>query len=253
MASNRSDQSRRNGAQSRGPITQEGKTRSSRNSFKTGLHASTVDAFPEPDRVHYEKILAEYRTLYNPADAVEEDLIEQLAFNRLRYHRFARLETLAFERALEADAFSTPREAADPDQRALDHLQRQGPLFDGLRRAINSLERNYLRTLKALEDRQRDLNHGLKAAPSRITVSWVDPETLNEKSENEPAAAARAAAPVLRIVETGPAPLRLTRETRIPVPWSCSQPEPGIPPCWPSPGAIPSQTPPYLSGVMKVR
>ncbi|MBA4182092.1 MAG: hypothetical protein C0506_16015 [Anaerolinea sp.] len=183
----RARQSRLNGARSTGPTSEEGKQISSRNAFKTGLWAKTLYTFPLDVQLHYHQILEAYHHDYQPADAIEADLLSQLAFNRMRYHHFLKIEGEAFDNA---DLSNYPV-----------------PLFDHLRRTIEGLERSYLRTLKTLEDRRR--HNPQLAQPSKIVVEWIDPRT------GEPW---RPEKPDEEIEETNPTPEPQTEQTKPPCP-----------------------------------
>lgn len=151
----RAHQARLNGARSQGPTSDEGRRKSSRNAFKTGLWARALHTFPPELQEHYHELLEAYRQDYRPADSIEADLLNQLAFNRMRYHHFLEIEAAAFE--------------------TTDLTDYPVPLFDHLRRTIEGLERSYLRTLKTLEDRRR--HNPQLAKPEKIVVEWIDPRT----------------------------------------------------------------------------
>jgi hypothetical protein len=51
----KSETARRNGAKSRGPVTEDGKRASSRNSLKHGIH-STVVVLPHEDEEAYDQL-----------------------------------------------------------------------------------------------------------------------------------------------------------------------------------------------------
>jgi hypothetical protein len=68
--------SRRNGAKSRGPVTDGGKQRSAANSTKHGLTSAAL-LIPGESA---EELDAAYRERFRPADAVELDLVNNVAF-----------------------------------------------------------------------------------------------------------------------------------------------------------------------------
>lgn len=142
---NKAEQARINGAKSKGPTSKTGKRWSAQNSFKTGLYAKTIEAFPKELQDHYNQIHQAYREDYCPADAIEDDLVAQMAFNRTRYFHYMGL------------------------------LARNLDKFEALERAIGQLERSYIRTLNSLESRRRQ--HPQLAKPSKIIVEWIDPRT----------------------------------------------------------------------------
>ena len=84
----RSESSRINGAKSRGPVTPEGKQRSSMNAVKHGLLAKGICLNIEKTEV-FEELLADFSTRFQPADNVELRLVEQAALAQFRYERVA--------------------------------------------------------------------------------------------------------------------------------------------------------------------
>ena len=141
----RSERARRNGAKSKGPTSSTGKRWSSKNSFKTGLYAKTIEAFPQELQDHYKKILKAYRDDYRPSDSIEDDLLAQMAFNRTRYFYYLSLLGENLENGVT------------------------------LEKLLGQLERSYIRTLNSLESRRR--LHPQLAAPSELIVRWIDPRT----------------------------------------------------------------------------
>src|SRR5579864_4005675 len=84
----RSESSRINGAKSHGPVTPEGKQRSSMNAVKHGILAKHICLNIEKPEV-FEQIVADFSTRLQPADDVELRLVEQAAMAQLRYERVA--------------------------------------------------------------------------------------------------------------------------------------------------------------------
>jgi hypothetical protein len=70
---------RANGAKSRGPVTAEGKQRSSRNAVKHGLLARIL-TLTEADARLYESLQQNYIERFQPRDQPEYDLIEELVY-----------------------------------------------------------------------------------------------------------------------------------------------------------------------------
>jgi hypothetical protein len=141
----RSERARRNGAKSKGPTSTTGKRWSSKNSFKTGLYAKTIEAFPKELQDHYNRIHKAYRTDYRPSDSIEDDLLAQMAFNRTRYFYYLSL---------------------------LGENLENGEILEKL---LGQLERSYIRTLNSLESRRRQ--HPQLGKPDKIIVQWIDPRT----------------------------------------------------------------------------
>ena len=89
----RAEQSRINGAQSRGPITPEGKAISSSNAVKHGFAAAINVVLTVEDRAAFELHVAGVRTAFKPANYFEEALVDQLAAIQWRQGRLTGLET----------------------------------------------------------------------------------------------------------------------------------------------------------------
>src|SRR3954466_11295499 len=87
----RAEAARTNGAQSRGPATEEGKARSARNATTHGLNASDVVIIGE-DESAFEALLASLHESWKPLTAAERDLVLESAANRGRLRRIRRME-----------------------------------------------------------------------------------------------------------------------------------------------------------------
>ncbi len=75
----RQDASRRNGALSKGPITPEGKARSSRNAITHGCLAIDI-TFNDDEAQLFERIRDGYIARFEPRDQVEHDIVEEIVF-----------------------------------------------------------------------------------------------------------------------------------------------------------------------------
>jgi len=83
---NRSEASRINGAKSQGPVTPEGKARSSMNALTHGLTAADICiAVENPDE--FNKFQQEYFDEFQPQTRVERDLVTELISARWRQER----------------------------------------------------------------------------------------------------------------------------------------------------------------------
>jgi hypothetical protein len=92
---------RRNSQKSTGPKTARGKAMSARNAFRHGLRPRKIISFDEnePDFVAF---LDDIHASFDPADAVEEHLVERIAICAWRLRRLYRVEVEMF------DAFHEP-------------------------------------------------------------------------------------------------------------------------------------------------
>lgn len=145
-----------------GPQTEAGKRTASRNSTTHGLYARTIDAFAPADRLDFEALHREYATHYNPKDLIDHELVQQLAFNRFRYYRFLRFQEAAFSVLPD-----------DDDAAALRELDTRAKTHQYLERALTQLDRAFHRTLRLLEERQKQA----KAAETELVEIGVTLET----------------------------------------------------------------------------
>src|SRR6202035_4984399 len=91
----KSETARINGAKSHGPVTPEGKARSSANSRRHGLTASVL-LKGESDE-HFQLLLADFMNQFQPQTGVETGLVEMMAIARWRLRRLLSIETNLFE------------------------------------------------------------------------------------------------------------------------------------------------------------
>ncbi|MCC6586054.1 MAG: hypothetical protein IT168_04975 [Bryobacterales bacterium] len=86
------DAARANGAKSRGPITAEGKQRSSQNSLSHGLTASTI-LLPGESEHRFNALLTSMLAAYAPASDYEASLIEKMAALTWQQDRLLGIDT----------------------------------------------------------------------------------------------------------------------------------------------------------------
>src|SRR5262245_62666747 len=87
----RAEASRRNGAQSRGPKTPEGKTRSARNALKHGLRAEKHLVLPDEDTAEFGALEAALVEELAPVGALQTVLARRVAVAAWRLARADRL------------------------------------------------------------------------------------------------------------------------------------------------------------------
>lgn len=138
----KAEAARANGAKSNGPATPEGKARSAQNSTRHGLNSQTVVLASESQE-EYNELLSDFLRRYQPAGPVETDLVHEIAATRWRLRRILRLETAAFdqaiERAIEENTEATESEAFEnlANSKTLSMLNRyEGRLRRGYERAV---------------------------------------------------------------------------------------------------------------------
>ena len=89
----KSETARANGAKSRGPITPEGKEKSSLNAITHGLTANHTFILKCESPEEYQAMLAEHIAIHQPVTAPEKELVDQMAIARWRIRRFVAAET----------------------------------------------------------------------------------------------------------------------------------------------------------------
>ena len=172
MSESKSAASRANGAKSHGPVTPEGKATSARNSLRHGLTSKAV-VLPSESQEGYEALLESYVRRFQPADAVEMDLVESMAASRWRLRRIVGIETQLLAGGIKlAGGSRQPLGYAFRDREES---------LTALTRYENSLNRSFDRALKQLQLLQQ-------ARP------LPPPEDLQNEPEPAPAGAAESGA-----------------------------------------------------------
>lgn len=195
---------RRNGARSRGPVSEAGKARASRNALRHGLCATTHLVAQGEDPTELEALLAELRAEHRPRTPSEDVLVHRLAVVVWKLARCDRLEAALMDSRPRPPA---GRVYAEPGLPAF--LSRPAELGALLRHQAQ-LHRELHRLLRTLADRPRRARgprpeaepaafaapgpaHAAAAAgPRRAPAS---PGLRNEPEPARPAAAPPEAAP----------------------------------------------------------
>ena len=94
----RAEAARINGGKSRGPVTTEGKARSSLNAHKHGCYSKAV-VLPGESQEDFLALVQSYTGQFQPATQFEIDLIQDLADARWRINRIKLVETLEWGQA----------------------------------------------------------------------------------------------------------------------------------------------------------
>src|SRR5579862_9226508 len=196
--------SRLNGAQSKGPITPEGKIRSSQNSLRHGLCSKEV-VLPHEDRSQFEALRDSYMDRFQPADQPEADLVETLASARWRLNRVPGIENKIFEEEMGRHGKVAHKEFCELDEPEMlawtfDHMANHSKSLQLLIRYEGNLNRTYERALKQLQTLQ-STRPPAQAPAQRNEPRLVEidppsePETASEPPEIAPPAAIEAAEP----------------------------------------------------------
>ena len=140
MSSARDLANRNNAQHSTGPNTPEGKQASKYNATRHGLSGKQVIVYGE-DPAAFERLHQELIASYNPANAAESTLVEEIAQNFWRLQRARRIE---------AETFNIHSGGADPVITYGCAIDR----FEQIRRYMTSIERAYHRAIAQLERTQ---------------------------------------------------------------------------------------------------
>jgi len=169
---------RLNAQKSTGPVTPEGKARSSLNALKSGIDAWS-HIIPGEDPAELEALTEQFLLHYRPADPVQLSLVDTLISTEWIQRRLRRIEAQLWNYQVEClDKNLSHADFVDPA------IQRNSPLghsyqdalepFTRIQRRIDSTNRMFLRTLKALQD--------LQAAPaeraSMPDTTFSEPSSL---------------------------------------------------------------------------
>ena len=88
----RAEAARANGAKSQGPVTPEGRARSSQNAIRHGLSARAVVLHGE-EPADFAQLRDSYVQRFQPADQAEMDLVETMVSSRWRLRRMPMLKS----------------------------------------------------------------------------------------------------------------------------------------------------------------
>ncbi len=158
----KSESSRRNGAKSRGPITPEGKERSSRNALKFGLYAKRVMALSTEQQHQLDALRTAYFEEWLPQNRTETDLVEKLVDAEWRYLRYSAMEKWLLEdmmSQMRIDVLNMFDVEPDMDLRAAlayDRLYKESPALETFQRERHRLARVMDRLTRLLLDLRQD-------------------------------------------------------------------------------------------------
>jgi hypothetical protein len=187
----RAEASRINGAKSKGPITPEGKLKSSKNSCSHGLYAEQ-SVLPNEDPAHFAELLNSYVETYGPTDPVEQVIVGPIATMDWKFKRLIQLES-----ACCADVIQDTHVL-------IASIEKFSKLQHTAERALTRAHKDLFehRREKRLHDQYRDKRefdktnpshppiaaHSLRAIPTPSVPknAETNPTILNKNSENEP-------------------------------------------------------------------
>ena len=187
----RADSARRNGAKSKGPVTPEGKARSAQNAFRHGLAARSIPLANESES-RCAEMLAAYTEHFQPANIVEQDLIEEMVAAKWRHRRALAFQNAALDLQMQKDEpkIEAEFESLDGETRQVLALANLSPsLWQNMHRYEIAAARAYHRALKTLlqlqAGRQREEKQGITTPnpPTSHRAELVEIERPNEPKQ----------------------------------------------------------------------
>ena len=184
------DSARANGAKSHGPVTDEGRKKSSMNALKCGLTARTV-VLPNENDDEYTGLLESYVQKFQPADPVEMDLVVEMVNARWRQRRFFLMESTLYEEEMQ-----NQKEEMEENYKSYNESVEHGCAFRKLKdsgcvamlgRVESRLERTYSRALRNLFQLRREMNRDAARKDSeKRTQSQDRPPAPNNQLPPQP-------------------------------------------------------------------
>jgi hypothetical protein len=181
------DSARRNGARSRGPVTAEGKVRSSANALKHGLRSEKLLVLRNESGESWDDLLSACVRCFAPADEFEAELVQEIAAARWRMRRAWAVETGLFDSQMEKQNAQL-RESYG----ALDETTRLAAAFTALADDTNALnlvtryETRLRRSFESALDRLEAHRAG-KQKISERTGFHLNPAPANQAQDPSPA------------------------------------------------------------------
>jgi hypothetical protein len=151
---------RRNGAKSKGPVTAEGKAKSSKNAMKHGLAADPDMLLATEHDDNYDRLLQAYMETYQPANGAEYDLVCQIVTASWKLRRIGRIEAQILGAEIEFRSQFLDEDAPENADAGLEgkafRALSSGRSIDLLLRYAAAARRAYDIALKTLRDVQRE-------------------------------------------------------------------------------------------------
>jgi hypothetical protein len=175
---------RRNGARSRGPVTPEGKARSSRNALKHGLAALHHFVLEDEAPAELEDLTARLLAECSPESEIEACLVKRMAIAFWKSERAERIEVALFDAAPKLRPPQVGFEWEEADPLTTFDLKR----FNAVRGYQAQQGRELSRCLKELRMLRRDA----------LADCTDEPESMSRNEPDDPPEPANAAAAIPR-------------------------------------------------------
>jgi hypothetical protein len=183
--------SRANGARSRGPVTAQGKQRSSKNAATHGFASASIVLTTE-DWPSYLQCREAFIQRFQPVDDVELGLVEEMVAARWRQQRIWALESAAIDDELDAQRPEVDRtySAITPDVRtvlAFARLADESRALALMGRYEARYSRQFYRALKTLQELQSNRPPVVRPSEPHENITDHRPLTTDHcSSPNEP-------------------------------------------------------------------
>ena len=190
--------SKRNGAKSKGPVTTEGRARSSQNAVRHGLTSHKSVVIDGESKEEWEQFQHEFLVKFQPRDFVEERIVIEMAVCRWRLERIWKMQVSILDQGI-ADEFPVIEEQYDQADMALVQasahvsrkldLQSLDQLETRITRRFERALRNYNEIRAQFPPRSRIRQANCKTNPTSTRKQALPArESPREiaKSENEP-------------------------------------------------------------------
>jgi hypothetical protein len=177
------DANRQNAQHSTGPRTPEGKAASRFNALKSGIDAQ-AQIIPGEDPANLEALVAEYQQRFDVSAPECRMLVDTLISCEWLFRRLNRAEASLWEYTI----MDTQCRLSSNDHALGRVLDRRHDKFDRLQRRINSIQRNYLRALKELQNLEKTEGAPVVGEPPAPDPRPPAPEPtpIQSKSNQQP-------------------------------------------------------------------
>ena len=177
--------SRNNGARSQGPVSIDGKARSSRNAVRHGLTAKTV-VLNNEDPAQFKILCETLSNDYEPRTEYEHELVSQLAGARWKLRRCNIVEKGIFDKAVDEirPKIQAEYEGADEEMVTIFALEQaiDSPQLKSLRRYMTQILREESHASSQLEKIRRER----PSQPPQAVPASENAPTRNEPGEKRP-------------------------------------------------------------------
>ena len=189
--------SRANGAKSRGPKTAETRERSSRNSLRHGIVARKTILLECEDPDEFQAMLDEYGVTYQPGNAIEQDLVDEMVASRWRSGRLSMIVTSLLD--MQMDQQNQTPVSADPARPVAIAFRSMADESEALALALryeSRLRRIHERAFATLRELQRERKMAdVGAGHARPSAPDEGLPGTEAQSETKPAEAEQAPPP----------------------------------------------------------